>query len=176
MAWLPCLLAALVLRVPAFAAEQETVIPKGTRIPLRFASKVSSRHSKVGQKVYFTVTENVLVDNVLAIKKGDRATGIIKSVKQPRRFGQSAQVKIDLQSVKAVDGTEVPIQDITKTKKQGETTATAGAASIGGGLILGPVGLVGGLFVKGKHVDVAIGTPIDVEVKADTKVKGQKQE
>ncbi|MCC6444337.1 MAG: hypothetical protein IT210_12910 [Armatimonadetes bacterium] len=166
---------AWMLAVPAQAVAQETTVPKGTKIPLRFASKVSSKTSKVGEKVYFTIANDVFVGNALVIKKGDRATGSIKSVKRPGRFGQSARIQIDLNSVRAVDGSEVPIQQITKTKKQGETTAAAGAASIGGGLILGPIGVIGGMFVRGRHVQVDIGAPIDVEVKTDSRVKGTVQ-
>ncbi|MCC6441911.1 MAG: hypothetical protein IT210_00485 [Armatimonadetes bacterium] len=166
------LLAMIIMGIPSLAQAEEVLVSKGTEIPLKFASSVRSKTSKVGQKVYFTVSQDVVLGSILIVKKGTRTTGTIRAIKRPGKFGKSARVHIDLDAVEAVDGTPIPLQNITRTHKQGETTATAGAASIGGALILGPVGVVSGLFVKGREVEAKPGRALNVEVVRDTRVNG----
>jgi len=43
----------------------------------------------------------------------------------------------------------------------------AAGASAAGYIILGPIGVVGGVFVKGHHIDIPAGTELMVEVEND---------
>ena len=44
----------------------------------------------------------------------------------------------------------------------------AAGAAVGGAIIFGPVGLLAGLFVKGKNIEIPRGTILNVEVSADS--------
>ncbi|MBM3459950.1 MAG: hypothetical protein FJX77_15625 [Armatimonadetes bacterium] len=59
------------------------------------------------------------------------------------------------------DGNRIPLEPY----KSGERFAVGGAAvSTAGAILLGPVGLIGGGFIKGRHVTVEEGTRIIVKV------------
>jgi hypothetical protein len=46
----------------------------------------------------------------------------------------------------------------------------AGAASIGGAILLGPAGLIGGLFIRGNSVKIPEGTIMFLETSGDVRV------
>lgn len=48
-----------------------------------------------------------------------------------------------------------------------EHMAMAAGASIAGIAILGPIGVIGGAFVKGKNVDLPVGTELYIQTKTD---------
>lgn len=50
--------------------------------------------------------------------------------------------------------------------------AGAGAASLGGAIILGPVGLIGGALVRGNAIRIPQGSTIFLETYGDTRVSG----
>lgn len=48
----------------------------------------------------------------------------------------------------------------------------AGAASLGGALLLGPAGLLGGVFVRGNAIRIPQGTIMFLETSGDVRVSG----
>jgi hypothetical protein len=144
------------------------VVPKGTRVRLAFAQSVDSREAEKGDTIRLRVTQDVFVRGERVIARGARATGLVTSVRKPRRFGRKAEIKIDLVGVRAVDGKQLPLERY----KTGDRYSAGGAAAAGGGLVvLGPIGLAAGAFVKGKHVKVDAGTAIDAALSADVRVR-----
>ena len=57
-------------------------------------------------------------------------------------------------------------------KQQAESIAGAAGAAIGGMIVLGPVGLVGGAFVKGNSVSIPVGCETFVQTTEDTVIQG----
>ena len=57
-------------------------------------------------------------------------------------------------------------------KQKAESIAGAAGAAIGGMIILGPVGLVGGAFVKGNSVTIPVGCETFVQTAEDTSLQG----
>lgn len=155
----------------AFAAPDAALIslPKDTLVKLRFTDPVSTRAALEGQKVNLRAAEDVYVGTTLVIKKDETTTAVINKVKRPGSWGRSGKIEIEFGTIKAVDGADVKLGPWTRDDKA--PTGYAAGASVGGAVLLGPVGLVGGLFVKGKHVDIPIGQEIDAAVRWDTAVK-----
>ncbi|HMM58499.1 MAG TPA: hypothetical protein PKC25_00045, partial [Candidatus Rifleibacterium sp.] len=66
------------------------------------------------------------------------------------------------------NGKELPITLGEKSVKTNEQMGLAAGASLGGYMLLGPIGLIGGTFVKGKHIDIPKNTQLIVEIAKDS--------
>lgn len=155
---------------------QEIVIPAETIIPMAIQDELNSKTAQEGDIVRFAVAEDVLVDDVVVIPRGMEATGTITKARKSGRFGKDGKIEITFDSVRAADSTPVPLTVGEKTKDEYKRTAGAVGASAAGAIILGPVGLVGGLFVHGNDVTIDSGTTMYAETKEDTEVVGFQQD
>lgn len=151
---------------------QDVVIPAGTIVTMKNLDPLDSETLQKGDIVRFSVAEDVMVGNVIAIPRGMEADGTATTVRKAGRFGRDGKIEITYSTVRAADGTPVPLTVGEKTKEQYKRTAGAVGASAAGAIILGPVGLVGGLFVKGNDVNIPAGTTMYAEVKMATEVIG----
>ena len=154
---------------------QSTVIPKGTIVTLQNLDALDSQTAQEGDTVRFTVADDVLVGDVIAIPKGMEAEGTITKARKSGRFGKDGKIEITYHTVRAADGTPVPLIIGEKVKEQYKNTASAVGASAAGAIILGPVGLVGGLFVHGNDVEIPAGTDMYVETADNVSVVGFKE-
>lgn len=154
---------------------QSTVIPKGTIVTLQNVDALDSKTAQEGDTVRFTVADDVLVGDVIAIPKGMEAEGTITKARKSGRFGKDGKIEITYHTVRAADGTPVPLIIGEKVKEQYKNTASAVGASAAGAIILGPVGLVGGLFVHGNDVEIPAGTDMYVETADNVSVVGFKE-
>lgn len=143
-------------------------IPKDTLVTLRFTDPISTRSSTLGQQVNLRVADDVYVGTDVLIRKDEPTLATVTEVEKPRSWGRSGKLEIEFSTVKAVDGSDVRLGPWTKEKKEGMKTAAG--ATVGGAVLLGPVGLLGGMFVKGKHVDIPVGKEIVAAVRWDTTV------
>ena len=50
--------------------------------------------------------------------------------------------------------------------------AMAAGASLAGMLLLGPIGIIGGVFVKGKNIDLPAGTELYIQTEKDESLYG----
>ncbi|MFZ2955640.1 MAG: hypothetical protein WA705_01910 [Candidatus Ozemobacteraceae bacterium] len=150
-------------------------LPRGHQIRVRVGKTLSSRDAKVGDEVPLTVVEDVFVDrNILVIGKGDTAIGDIDQVRTAGRFGRTGRLKLLVREVSALDGTVLPVAftDLAMNDMDKKKLGMAAGASAVGYLALGPVGLVGGIFVKGKDAELPEGTELILMVTEDTRVNG----
>ncbi len=144
------------------------VVPQGTLVRIRLLQALSTRSTKEGQAVRFTVLDNVRIGKRKVIQRGASIDAYVSHVRHPRRFGRNASLKIKFLSVNSVKGRSIPIEIGERAAKTNEQMGMAAGAAIGGAIIFGPVGLLAGLFVKGKNVEIPYGTIIHVEVSEDT--------
>lgn len=147
-------------------------VPPGTAVMLQFMEEVSTRSAHKGDTVRFRVYTDVVVNGKTLIRQDAPAQGTITAVKKPGPFGKKAQLKIRIDNVKDVSGARVALESYSS----GDRFKAAGPGAAGAGLlVLGPVGLVGGAFVKGKHITIDKGTRIQAVVpggpKPNTPVK-----
>lgn len=148
------------------------VVPKDAVIKVQFLQDISSNVNNRGEEIDFMVANNVYVGTTLVIPKGAKGYGTIRKITPPRSFGRDAKIDLDFSHVIAIDGSPVPVYVGELAKQEAKTAAGAAGASIGGLIVLGPVGVVGGAFVTGKSVSIPTGSFTFVQVKTDTDVNG----
>ena len=151
----------------------ETVtLPKDSVIKLEFAEDLSSKTAQAGDVVKYKVADNVFVNDVLVIPKGAEGLGRVMKVVGPRIFGQDARIDVDFGFLYAIDNTRVKVFLGEIAKQEAKTIAGAAGATIGGMVVLGPIGVIGGAFVTGKSVNIPAGSITFVQVKGDTEIQG----
>lgn len=151
---------------------QEIVLPKDSVFKIAFTNEMSTKMSRQGDVVTFKAADNLYVNDVLAIPKGATGVGKIKKVVQPGIFGKDGRIDIEFTHIYGVDGTPISLFVGELAKQKAESIAGAAGAAIGGMIILGPVGLVGGAFVKGSAVTIPVGCETFVQTTTDTTLQG----
>ncbi len=151
---------------------ETAVLPKDSVIKVEFTEELGNRLNKEGDEVNFRVADNLYVNDVLVLPKGATGKGKVKKVVQPGIFGKDGRVDIEFSYVYAVDGSKIPVVLGDLAEQQAKTIAGAAGASIGGMVILGPVGVVGGAFVKGSSVVIPVGSITFVQTAEDTPIQG----
>ena len=151
---------------------QQVTLPKDSVIKIEFTQELGNKISKVGDEVGFKAADNLYVNDVLVLPKGATGIGKVKKVVQPGMFGKDGRVDIDFMYINGVDGTEIPVFVGELAKQQAKSYAGAAGAAIGGMIILGPIGAVGGAFVKGSSVVIPEGSVTYVQTMEDTALQG----
>jgi hypothetical protein len=155
------------LVAPALAAA--VTLPAGTTVPLEFAQGLDSRYAQKGDRVNLHVREDVIVNGEMVIAKDAPATARVKEVVKPKPFGQKAMVKLYQVRVRAVDGSRIQVGQYDSGKRLGNSSAIG--AEAGGLILLGPIGLAAGAFLKGGHLAIKPGAAIVGAVQHDTVVR-----
>lgn len=131
----------------------------GDLIPLVFKQSISSKDISNGMLVKFAVKEDVVSDkNKIIIKSNTTVNGRITRVKKAAWAGQKGKIDIQINSIKAVDGTNIPVY--YNLNNEGKSRQ---AAAIGIGVVL----FWPALFIKGKQASIDAGTVIMVETMDD---------
>jgi len=133
-------------------------IPDGTLLELELQRNVSSKTAEVGDLVDFGVVSAVVVDDVVVIEKGASARGRVVEVKRGRSFGRAGKLDIAIQDVLATDNERVPLRASEQAEGDGSTGKVTGAIIVTT-ILFFPVAPLWG-FVKGKNVELPIGTRV----------------
>lgn len=153
--------------------EMKTVeLPANTVFKISLNDDVSSKMNQVGDPVTFTVQEDVSVGDVLVLPKGAQGSGVVTKVSRPKSFGRSGALDISFDQVFSVDDEVIPTVLGPEAKEKLKMEAAAVGASTIGALALGPIGLVGGFFVKGKDVSLPAGSTLYIETQEAVTTKG----
>lgn len=148
-------------------AEAATLIPKGTLVRLRLEQTLSTKTNKTGEMVKLSAVEAIKLGKTTVIKKGALAQAQLEKVRGPGRFGRNGSIRIRYLFVTSARGKQIPIVLGERSIKANQSMGLAAGASAAGYIILGPIGVVGGAFVKGRHIDIPAGTELMVEVEND---------
>ena len=151
---------------------QDVTLPKDSVIKVEFTEELGNKINKVGDEVGFKAADNLYVNDVLVLPKGATGIGKVKKVVQPGIFGKDGRVDIDFMYICGTDGTKIPVFVGELAKQQAKSYAGAAGAAIGGMIILGPVGVIGGAFVKGSSVTIPQGSVTFVQVSEDVAMQG----
>lgn len=153
--------------------ELKTVeLPANTVFKISLNDEVGSKTSQVGDSVTFTVQEDVLVGDVLVLPRGAQGSGVVTKVSRPKSFGRSGAVDVSFDQVFSVDDESIPTVLGPEAKEKLKMEAAAVGASVIGALALGPVGLIGGLFVKGKDATLPAGSELYIQTSEAVTTKG----
>lgn len=162
---------ALVLSLSASAKVnvERITVPKGTSVMLVFDQAISSKTVKQGASVKLHVKSDVKVGGKIVVRRGTRVTGVISQVSKRGRYGTNATLRLAVNPIKTTFYQPLTVQarsrgEIVGGKKSGQ----AAAATAGGAILLGPVGLAGGYFIHGKPVNIHPGELLQTEVSKTT--------
>ena len=151
---------------------KQVTLPKDSVIKIQFTQELGNKINKIGDEVGFKAADNLFVNDVLVLPKGATGVGKVKKVVQPGIFGKDGRVDINFMYILGTDGTEIPVFVGELAEQQAKSYAGAAGATIGGMIILGPIGAVGGAFVKGSSVTIPEGSVTYVQTTEDVTMQG----
>lgn len=141
-------------------------IEDGTAVSLTLARELSSAKESTGNRVDFEVAEDVKVKGIVVIPKGSTAWGTILDAKPKRRLGRAGKLDVRIDEVRLADGERVRLRATQETKGKGRSGAmTVGIVATG--VLFFPAAPVF-LFMHGKDVVIAKGTPVTAYVDGHT--------
>lgn len=169
------ILAALVTEPVTFRG---VLLKDETPLRLRFLDELSPAKSKVGDAVRLELTNDIIINGCLAAPAGSLVLTEVREVKKPGMFGVPGEVRLTFSGLKPLgpqrpevavgSAAQKSIDEERKTGDKGEGAIIgAGAASLAGAVILGPVGLVSGFFIRGNSIRVPAGSITYVQVSGD---------
>ncbi len=126
MKWFSFFVLTLFINVSVYAGEVK--LQNGTVIPVKAQDVITEKSVTSGQTVSFVVATDVVVDGKVVIKAGAPVLGIVQEAKEAQMAGIAGKMIVSLQSVSAVDGTNVQLsgQFISEGKSEmGGTIAVA---------------------------------------------------
>ena len=150
----------------------ETVTgPAGTVLRVELAETLSPKTAKAGDPVKLRLNRDLAVEGKLVGARGCLVRGTIESVAPPRSFGRPSEVKVRFDHLLPLgpDAIAVSIgENAKRAAKADKAVLAATGASFLGMLIFGPLGLAGGLFVRGDDKPLPAGTPFYLEIEKDS--------
>lgn len=152
----------------------QVTIPQGTPVKVRLTKDVSSRTAKKNDIIPLALVQDLFIgNNILVMSSGGIVSASVKSVRRGGRFGRTGYVNLDITKIESMDSTELSMQidDIGEKFDKKKIGMAAGASTLGY-LVLGPIGIAGGAFIKGGEVEIPAGTEISVKTTTDTRVLG----
>ena len=160
---------------------QPVTVPANTVMKFRFMDELSPATSKVGDFVRLELTNDLIVNQHLVAPAGSLLLTEVREVKRPRMFGIPGEVRLSFNELKPLGpqrpavvvgaAAEKAIKDARKTGGRGEgAIVSAGALSIAGAALLGPAGLVSGVFIRGNSIKIAAGSVTFVQTSGDIAV------
>lgn len=139
---------------------------------LELTEPVSTKKNALNDVVNFKVAEDVFDGDTLLIPRGATGIGHISKIKKASSFGRNGHLDIVFDAVPTMDGTTFTAVQGEEAKNKTKSELKAAGASVAGAAILGPIGLVGGFFVKGKSVELPAGTILYVQPESTVTMQG----
>jgi hypothetical protein len=148
-------LAAALLLTIASAHAEPVKLPAGMRVVLELQEHVTSAYIPTGSPIYFRVARDVQIGGATLIRQGTLVVGKMEQASERGMVGHSGSMELGVRTVKAVDGTNVPVEaDLTK---QGRSRT---GATVAWTLFWG----IPGLITKGVNPYLERGTTIEADV------------
>ncbi len=116
----------------AYELFKTVTLPAGTLVILESSERFHSDEVTVGKILRFKVRANVVVDGQVVITTGALAIGRVKAIKETT-YNDPEEVTIELTSVQAVDGRQVPLDGDEQTFRgqfSGQGTIVEGGQTI----------------------------------------------
>ena len=151
---------------------EEVAVPQNTLINIALTKSINAKNEVVGDTIPFRVSEDVMVGDVLVFAAGAQGVGTVTKVKQAKNFGRNAELEINFEKVKSVDGKFVKTYVGEEAKAEMKHLAYATGASVAGMLVLGPVGIVAGALVHGKNIELPEGSQAVIQTSVGEKIWG----
>lgn len=130
-------------------------LPNGTAVRVRTTKDISSGKSKKYEELRFRVASDVLVGDLVVIRRGAEAVGRVASVKKNGMMGRAGRLAIEVTSVEAVTGKAVALRSDQKLSGEGRGVDILGAS-------LQTYGLGAPVFIwfRGDNVKIEAGSTL----------------
>ena len=159
--------------VPAVGKPAVRQIPDGTPIDIEAPYTFRSIDFKPNDKISFRVVNPIKIDGVTLIEQGAIATGRIDRAKRGGHWGKAGLFVWTMQTVTAVDGSQVPVRAVSvRLRGDSKGAKVATQMIITGALMpfIAPVALLHG-FKRGKDAFIPAGKRYSVFVEGHASVK-----
>lgn len=161
--------------LPGGVTAENVQVPAHTVMKAKFLKTLTVRNVKKGDLLELELNEDCILNGILAAPAGNRIFAEVTKVKMPRSFGRPSEIGVEFQNVEALDGHMAAVYIGPAAKKAMEIDSGAvgaGAASLFGAVLIGPVGLAGGFLVRGSDKQIPEGTLAYVETTEQAGVLG----
>lgn len=137
-------------------------LPTDTMVRIKILDQIDSKNWKEGDQFPYEVAQDVVVDGQVAIPAGTKGAGVVSRARRAGSFGKEGKIELSFGSIQVVGGRNVELILSEKARQGNDKDGLAAGASLAGLAVAGPVGLIGGLFVKGKNVTIPAGSEMYV--------------
>lgn len=151
---------------------KKVTLPPETLVRISLLESVNSSTAEVGDRIRYRIVDDVMVDGRMVVPAGSEGVAVVTEVISARRLGRDGRIVIDFGRVPSLDGTFVDLRVDQRATEKNQSMELAAGASMAGVMLLGPIGLIGGYFVKGKDVGIEANQPFYVETLRATQLSG----
>jgi hypothetical protein len=148
----------------------QLVLTADSLVQVKFLSRLHSGRNRTGDRFSYEVIDPVKFEGKVLLASGTKGTGTILRARKRGLFGKSGRLQLDFGEVKLTTGKNVRLVVSKASDEANERTLVAAGTSAGGALLLGPIGLAGGVFMKGRDVNIPKGSISFLAVKSDVLV------
>ena len=140
-------------------AKNHAYIPRDTQFTVELTSELSSKKARKGDIVPLKLSHNVIINGVVVIPEGATVRATVVEAKSAGMFGRSGKLGFTIDSVRTINGIDIPLA---------YTAARESGSADGAVAVVAFVSIIGGMFMNGKNVSFPAGTTFDARVTADT--------
>jgi uncharacterized protein DUF2846 len=133
--------------------QDEIVVPEGTPINVVVAKEVTSKEAKPNDPVEFTVTEDLVINGQVVVRKGTPAIGSVINAEKKGYMGKSGKLAVQVESTTTSDGQRLKLRAAKGREGDDKTTST---------MVLSTLISPAFLFLKGSEAKIAPGTVVTV--------------
>lgn len=134
--------------------QDEIVVPEGTPINVAVAKEVTSKEAKPNDPVEFTVTEDLVINGQVIVRKGTPAAGSVINAEKKGYMGKSGKLAVQVESTTTSDGQRLKLRAAKGREGDDKTMSTAVLSGISPAF----------LFRKGGEAKIETGTVVPVYV------------
>jgi len=165
MATIMCVVIMSTMNISKSPLYAETIsVTPGISVTLQFRDTVSTMEARVGSQIALSVLDGIYIGDKIVVAPGAEAIGTVRQSKPNGMFGSPGSITIEAVSVRAVDGTQIPVHG--SVSREGKSNALLAIAA--GIFICLPA-----FLIHGGDAIVHSGTTITARVTGMQRVKIQ---
>ena len=150
----------------------ELVVHDGTPVRLRLTRNLSSADAKTGDTVDFEVLEDVKIDDLLLIPRGNTAIATITDAEHKKRMARGGKLNVNIDYVRILNGDKIALRAVKESSGGGHTGAMTGGM-VATAIVFFPAAPFF-LFMHGKDTVIPKGTEITAYVDGEIKLNREK--
>jgi len=139
---------------PMYGLPRVLTLKSGAFVTVRINQALSSDHSHIGDTFTASLMQPVVIDGVVVAQRGQTVYGRVADV-QKQKTDKPSFLRLQLNSLTAVDGSQVPITSQLVTRQGGSTPAGVQAGTVFGTTAVGAA--IGGAAAWGTGAAIGAG-------------------